>query len=67
MAHIEQEPLLKPQAQQVTNGVALEQPVADWDQPLLACCGNGDMQGCATFSLVHVLPCVAFGALQAGL
>ena len=61
MAYTEEEPLLKPQAQQVTGDVALEQPEAQWDSGLLACCGNGDLQGCATFSLVHVFPCVAFG------
>ena len=61
MAYTEEEPLLKPQAQQVTGDVALVQPEAQWDSGLLACCGNGDLQGCATFSLVHVFPCVAFG------
>lgn len=61
MAYTEEEPLLKPQAQQATGDVALEQPEAQWDSGLLACCGNGDLQGCATFSLVHVFPCVAFG------
>jgi hypothetical protein len=63
MSYTEEEPLLKPRAQEVQHEVPLgHQLAADWDGSLLACCGTGDLQGCATFSLVHVLPCVAFGA-----